>query len=88
MYAITLNDDYKKSAIEVMQKLGEYRIGTRVLFYPMLKQPVFNKMGMFLDDNLPNSEKLYQKGFYIPSGLALTKEQIEKVSEILYKVLK
>jgi perosamine synthetase len=88
VYAITLKDDYKKTAKEVMQKLGEYRIGTRPFFYPMHKQPVFNKMGMFLDDNLPNSEKLYQKGFYIPSGLALTKEQIEKVSEILYKVLK
>ncbi len=88
VYAITLKDNYKKTAKEVMQKLAEYKIGTRPFFYPMHKQPVFNRMGLFLGDNLPNSEKLYERGFYIPSGLSLTKEQIEKVSEILHKVLR
>jgi perosamine synthetase len=87
VYAITLKDDYPKSAKEVMKEFGSYGIGTRPFFYPMHKQPVFNKMGLFLDDKLPNSEKLYERGFYIPSGLALTKEQIKKVSDILHKVL-
>jgi perosamine synthetase len=87
VYAITLKDSYNKTAKEVMKELGKYKIGTRPFFYPMHKQPVFNKMGLFLDDNLSNSEKLYEKGFYIPSGLALTKEQILEVSEILHKVL-
>jgi len=45
-------------------------------------------MGLFLGESYPNAEKLYEKGFYIPSGLGLTKEQIEKVSEIMHKVLK
>ena len=36
---------------------------------------------------LPNSEKLYQKGFYIPSGLALTEDQLKEVSSALHKVL-
>ena len=53
----------------------------------MHKQPVFNKMGLFLDDHLPNSEKLYEKGFYIPSGIALTDEQMIEVSTALHKVL-
>jgi len=87
VYAITLKDDYKKSAKEVMQELGKLQIGTRPFFYPMHKQPVFNKIELFLDDNLPNSEKLYEKGFYIPSGMALTEEQMIEVSEILHKVL-
>ena len=87
VYAITLKDDYEKTAKEVMKELGEYKIGTRPFFYPMHKQPVFNKMGLFLEDDLPNSEKLYEKGFYIPSGLALTNEQMQEVSEVLYKVL-
>lgn len=88
VYAIMLNDKYPKTAKEVMAELGEYRIGTRPFFYPMHKQPVFNKMGLFSDDVLPNSEKLYEKGFYIPSGLALTEAQIEEVSIALHKVLK
>ena len=44
-------------------------------------------MGLFLDDKLPNSEKLYERGFYIPSGLALTETQIKEVSLKLHKVL-
>ena len=44
-------------------------------------------MGLFIDNYLPNSEKLYERGFYIPSGLALTKEQIEEVSKSLKEVL-
>lgn len=87
VYAVTLKNDYKQNAKDVMQKLGEYKIGTRPFFYPMHKQPVFNKMGLFLNDYLPNSEKLYEKGFYIPSGLALTEMQIEEVVKVLKKIL-
>lgn len=87
VYAIILKDSYVKSAKEVMQELARYKIGTRPFFYPMHQQPVFKKMGLFNDAYLPNSEKLYKQGFYIPSGLGLTKEQIEEVSCILHKVL-
>ena len=87
VYAITLKDDYRKTAKEVMAELSMYNIGTRPFFYPMHKQPVFKKMGLFLEDDLPNSESLYEKGLYIPSGLALTNEDIHDVSIALHKVL-
>jgi perosamine synthetase len=87
VYAITLKDDYKKTSLEVISELKSHKIGSRPFFYPMHKQPVFNNMGFFLDENLPQSEKLYQKGFYIPSGLALKNEEMIKVSEVLHKVL-
>ena len=79
-------DCVDKTAKEVMKGLTEYGIGTRPFFYPMHRQPVFNKMGLFLDCSLPNSEKLYERGFYIPSGLAITIDQIQKVSKALHKV--
>ncbi|MCB9096162.1 MAG: DegT/DnrJ/EryC1/StrS family aminotransferase [Arcobacter sp.] len=88
VYPITLKDECKKLAKEIMEELAKYKIGTRPFFYPMHKQPVFKKMGLFLDVNLPNSEKLYERGFYIPSGLALTETQIKEVSKILHEVLK
>ena len=44
-------------------------------------------MGLFLEDDLPNSENLYEKGFYIPSGLALTNKEMLEVSIALHKVL-
>jgi perosamine synthetase len=87
VYAIMIKDEYKKSAKEIMVELANYKIGARPFFYPMHKQPVFNKMDLFLNNGLLNSEKLYKKGFYIPSGLALTKDQIIEVSKILHKVL-
>ena len=86
VYAITLKDSYPKTANQIMSELGEYKIGTRPFFYPMHKQPVFNKDGLFLQDELPNSEKLYNKGLYIPSGLALTQDQAIEVSEAVHKV--
>ena len=87
VYPITLKDTCTNTAKEIMTKLAEYKIGTRPFFYPMHKQPVFNKMRLFLDEKLPNSEKLYERGFYIPSGLALSDENIKEVSKILHKVL-
>jgi perosamine synthetase len=87
VYAITLKYNCSKTTKQVMSELKELKIGTRPFFYPMHKQPIFNKMGLFLNDKLPNSEKLYERGFYIPSGLALTEMQIEEVSSALNKVL-
>ena len=70
-----------------MSGLKELNIGTRPFYYPMHQQPVFNKSGLFLKDKFPNSEKLYTTGFYIPSGLALTKDQVEEVARGLHTVL-
>lgn len=87
VYPITLKDSFSKSSKQVMSELKDLKIGTRPFFYPMHKQPVFNKMGLFLNENLPNSEKLYTRGFYIPSGLALEESQIQEVCRALSKVL-
>jgi perosamine synthetase len=87
VYGLMIKDEYNKLAKDVIGELREYKIGTRPFFYPMHKQPIFNNMGLFINDNLPNSEKLYNKGFYIPSGIAITKEQMVEVSEVLHKVL-
>lgn len=87
VFPITLKDDFYKSAKDVMKELGSKGIGTRPFFYPMHRQPVFQKMNLFLDEKYPNAEKLYDQGFYIPSGMALTESQIRMVSKILHNVL-
>lgn len=88
VYAITLKESYPKNAKEVMRELAKKGVGTRPFFYPLHLQPVFRKMGLFINEKYPNAEKLYDRGFYIPSGLALSEEQIIKVSEILHEVLR
>ena len=87
VYAITLKNNFSKTAEQIMLELGKLKVGTRPFFYPIHQQPVFNKAGLFLQDKLPNSEKLYESGFYIPSGLALTQSQITEVSNALHKAL-
>lgn len=72
-----------EDAKTVMHKLKEKGIGTRPFFWPMHEQPVFHKMGLFQNESHPNSEELARKGFYIPSGLAITNDQIDFVSDTL-----
>jgi perosamine synthetase len=87
VYPIVLKDEYRSSAHDIMAKFGEKNIGTRPAFYPMHKQPVFNKMGLFINDDLPYSEKIYKKSLYIPSGLAITEEDQNIVSEVMHEIL-
>lgn len=87
VFAITLKDNYPKTAKEIMKELSSRGIGTRPFFYPMHQQPVFNKMGLFINEEYQNATKLYERGFYIPSGMAITENQIKEVSKILHEVL-
>jgi perosamine synthetase len=70
----------------MMAKLHDLGIGTRPFFYPMHKQPVFRKMGLFSNESYPVAEYMAERGFYIPSGLALTDEQMLIVSEKLHDI--
>ena len=75
------------TAENIMKKLNTLRIGTRPFFYPMHKQPVLKKMGLLKNKSLPISEKLYKQGFYLPSGLKLTPQNIKEVSERLISLI-
>ena len=76
-----------KTAIEMMKLLGEKGIGTRPFFYPMHLQPVFNKMGWYANEHYPVAERIAEYGFYLPSGLGITNEEIKEVSETLISIL-
>ncbi len=88
VYGIVLKDEVSFDAEGMMCRLAEQQIGTRHFFWPMHKQPVFNKLGLFKDEYYPIAEKLAGRGFYIPSGLALTEEEIIHVTEVMKNILK
>jgi perosamine synthetase len=71
------------TAEAMMARLASVGIGTRPFFWPMHRQPVFQRMGLFADEHHPNAEHLSSCGFYLPSGIGLTNEQISTVSESL-----
>ncbi|MCX6188605.1 MAG: DegT/DnrJ/EryC1/StrS family aminotransferase [Bacteroidetes bacterium] len=76
-----------KTAIELMKLLGEKGIGTRPFFYPMHLQPVFQKKGWFISEHYPVAERIAEYGFYLPSGLGITDEEIKTVSQVLKFIL-
>ena len=71
----------------LMKQLADKQIGTRPFFYPMHLQPVLKKMGLFVGEKYPNAEKMYEYGFYLPSGLALTEAQIHEVAKTFKSIL-
>lgn len=87
VYGIVLKKEAGINAEQAMRKLNEKKIGTRPFFYPMHLQPVFMKMGLFKNESYPVSEKISEYGFYIPSGLALSKDQIEITIDAVKKLL-
>ncbi|MGD9952810.1 MAG: DegT/DnrJ/EryC1/StrS family aminotransferase [Burkholderiales bacterium] len=88
VYGVVLEDDVPFDAREAMARLGKAGIGTRPFFWPMHEQPVFRRMGLFEGERHPVAERIARRGFYLPSGLALTEEQIERSAAALKAILR
>jgi len=87
VFGLVLKEQVSFDAQIAMQRLAAIGVGTRPFFWPMHEQPVFKKMGFFLKVNCPVAENLARRGFYIPSGLALTERQIETVSHAIREIM-
>ena len=79
VFALLIAETENLNASEIQSKLHQDGIGSRSFFTPMHNQPVFKAMGLFHNIVLPNSESISKRGFYIPSGLALTSVQINRI---------
>jgi perosamine synthetase len=88
VYGVVLKDKVPFDAGEAMRRLGQKGIGTRPFFWPMHEQPVFRTMGLFAEEHHPVAERLARRGFYIPSGMALTDGQMEAVAAAIEDVLR
>ena len=87
VFGVVLTDAVPFAAEEAMRRLGEKRVGTRPFFWPMHEQPVLRRMGLFENDSHPIAERIARRGFYLPSGLALTDKQTETVAAALKDIL-
>lgn len=87
VYGVVIKEQNDFDALYVMNKLSEKSIGTRPFFYPMHLQPVFKKMNLFNNVKCPVSEKIAERGFYLPSGLGLSDNEIDIVVSKIYEVL-
>ena len=87
VYGMVLADDIPFDAEVMMTRLSQFNVGTRPFFWGMHEQPVFNKMGWYLDERYPVSARIARRGFYIPSGLGITREQQELVVQAVAKAM-
>jgi perosamine synthetase len=79
--------DTQELCERMVDKLGKVGIGTRPFFWCMHEQPVFLDMGFFKGESYPSAEKMARNGFYIPSGLGLSDQEIYSVIEKIKAVL-
>lgn len=69
------------------QRLAARGVGSRPFFWPMHEQPVFRKRGLFTGVHCPVAERIARHGLYLPSGMALTEEQIHYSASALLEAL-
>src|SRR5258708_1660408 len=87
VYAIVLHEDVGADAEEIMKPLAALVVGTRPFFWPMHQQPVFQALGLFKGERYPVAEGIAARGFYLPSGMALTDDDLAYSAESLRQVL-
>jgi perosamine synthetase len=88
MYAILI--DEKKFGMNkdtFRKKLLELGVDTRDFFYAPSDQPVLVKAGL-VTQSYPVTEIIAQSGCYLPSGLAITDEQIDAVCDVIVSLAK
>jgi perosamine synthetase len=88
VFGLVLDDDVDFDAAEAMRRLTAKGVGCRPFFCPMHQQPVLKRMGLFTDDEHIVAERLYSRGFYIPSGMALSDNQMDEVVYAVQELLK
>lgn len=87
VYGLVLAEALDADAETIMQRLAAKGIGSRPFFWPMHEQPVLQKLDIFSGERYPVAERLARRGFYLPSGLALSIEQQDRVVAALKEVL-
>tara|TARA_B110000238_G_C16140483_1_gene445977 strand:+ start:2993 stop:4105 length:1113 start_codon:yes stop_codon:yes gene_type:complete len=81
VFGIVIKDNSRINALTAMKELAKKGVGTRPFFWSLHEQPVLQKWGYKSNESFPVSEGLSRRGFYIPSGLAITEQQIDYVAE-------
>jgi perosamine synthetase len=87
MYGVLLSDDAGLAADELAARLRALGIETRPFFLGLHEQPALHRLGLFNGERYPVTERLARRGLYLPSGLALTDEQIDRVCAAVHEAL-
>ena len=87
VFGVVLGDAVPFDAAEAGSRLAGNGIQTRPFFWPLHEQPALQKMGLFGGERYPVSERLARRGFYLPSGLGISEQEIRMSAAALKDVL-
>ncbi len=87
MYGLVLDESTNMDAAEFAKRLQARGVQTRPFFLGMHEQPVFLEQGLFQCEHYPVAERIARQGLYLPSGLALTPDQLEHTCKSVKSVL-
>lgn len=87
VFGLVLGPSYRFEAAEAMRRLAKVKVGSRPFFWPMHEQPVLQRMGLCVGESHPVAERIARRGFYLPSGLGLSEEEIRLVAVRLKEAL-
>lgn len=86
MYGIVLDNSVSFDAAEASRRMKELGVETRPFFLGMHSQPVFAR-APWSEGSFPVADRIAKRGFYLPSGLALSDSDVDRVVEAVDKVL-
>ena len=87
MYAVVLDEAANCDATEFARRLKNEGVETRPFFLGMHEQPALHERGLFNGERYPVTERIARQGLYLPSGLALTDDQIDQVCAAVRRAL-
>ena len=87
VFALVLHDSVRFDAKQFADKLKSAGVETRPFFLGMHSQPALQELYSFEGKRYPVCDRIADRGLYIPSGLAITLDQIEKVCEAVIEIL-
>jgi perosamine synthetase len=88
VFAMLLKEDCPLDALQFQNELRVAGVETRRFFCPIHLQPIARKMNFELAGSMKVSENLWERGIYLPSGLGNTVDEIDKVIEKCWEMLK
>ena len=85
---ITIKKDSKVKPLDIMVALEKENIESRPVWKPMHMQPVFEKCDFIKAADEPVSKELFETGVCLPSDTKMTKEEQDKIVNIIKNLWK
>ena len=86
---ITINEGSDVTPDEIINALEENNIESRRAWNPMHNQPIFSEMDFIsCKEGESVGNDIFRRGVCMPSGTAMTEEDLQRVASVVRKVFK